>query len=88
MQRFLRVESVNFAPVTGATIPAQAMRIAVTQQDGSEQHEVIYLSKDEQQHAKKITEELRSALGSDHRIALSALSKLTWELLEIRNEQR
>jgi hypothetical protein len=88
VQRFLRVESVNFAPVTGTTIPAHALRIAVTQQDGSEQHEVIYLNKDEQQRAKKITENLRSALGSDHRIALSALGKLTWELLEAKNEQR
>lgn len=88
VQRFLHVESVHFSPVTGAMLPAQAIRIAVTQQDGSEQHEVIYLSKDEQQHAKNIAEELRRALGSDDRIALSALSTLTWELLETRNEQR
>jgi hypothetical protein len=86
VQRFLRVESVNFASGTDR-LPVDATRIAITQQDGSEQHEVIYLSKDEQLDAKKIAENLRRVLGSGDRITLAALSKITWEMLERKNER-
>jgi hypothetical protein len=88
VQRFLRVESANFESSAGARGTGQAMRIALTKQDGVERHEVIYLNSKEQQSVKKITEELLLWVGSDHRIALSALTKLTWELLDRRNEQQ
>lgn len=82
VQRFLRVESVNFRQTTGPKVSVEAMRIAVTKQDGSEQHEVIYLTKNEEEDARKIADELRFLLGPNHRIALSALGRLTWDLLE------
>jgi predicted dinucleotide-binding enzyme len=84
----LRVESANFESSAGTGGIGQAMRIAVTKQDGAERNEVIYLNSKEQQRVKKIAEELRLCVGSDHRIALSALTKLTWELLDRKNEQQ
>jgi hypothetical protein len=82
VQRFLRVESANFGSAASGRVSGPAMRIAVTQQDGAERNEVIYLSARDQERVKKMAEDLRIWVGPDYRIALSALCKLTWELLD------
>jgi hypothetical protein len=87
-QLFLRVESVNFGSNINAKSVGEAVRIAITKQDGTERQEVLFLTKKDQQEASRVAEGMRLFLGSNHSIALSALGKITWELLNAKDEQK
>ena len=80
-----RVESVNFVPKKKAASSA-SFRISITQRDGIEKDQVVYLSPHEEEAAKVLEEHLKSFLGNNNRVALSALSRLAWDFLGNHNE--
>jgi hypothetical protein len=80
-----RVESVNFKPANRTNTNA-SVRIAITQRDGIEKEEVIYLTNQEEQSAKDLEDKVKKLLGSNKRVALSALSRLAWQFLGDRND--
>ncbi len=80
-QKFRRVEAVNF--VKGQDNQSKtAVRISITQKDGAEKDDVVYLSPSEEKQASLVEQQLRDCVGNNPRIALSALSRLAWRLLE------
>jgi hypothetical protein len=87
-QKFLRVESVSFAPAEKTRVAANAMRIAVTKKDGCELQEVIYHSKSEEEVVRQIRDSVRSLFGQNRRLALAALGELSLEILEDGKRQQ
>jgi hypothetical protein len=87
-QKFLRVESINFANPKKADVATNAVRIAVTKKDGSELQEVVYISKSEEEEVRRITDSVRSFFGKNRRLALATLSKLSLEILENGEQQQ
>jgi hypothetical protein len=80
-QKFRRVEAVNFTHGKDSQ-PKTAVRISITQKDGAEKEDVIYLSPNEEKEATLLEQKLRECSGANHRVMLSALSRLAWKLLE------
>jgi hypothetical protein len=87
-QKFLRVESVSFAPAEKTRVAPNAIRIAVTKKDGSELQEVVYHSKSEEEAVKEIRHSVRSLFGQNRRLALAALGELSLEILEDGKRQQ
>lgn len=86
VQKLLRVESVNFSSGQNA-LATTAMRVAVTARDGSERDKVVYLSSNEEQDAKQTEASITKVLKVNDRIAVAALSRIIWRILENGNEQ-
>jgi hypothetical protein len=87
-QKFLRVESINFANPEKTGVATNAVRIAVTKKDGSELQEVVYISKSEEEEVRQVTDSVRSFFAKNRRLALATLSKLSLEILENGEQQQ
>lgn len=79
--KFLRVESVNFKDSRTAN-DKSAVKILITQRDGTEKEKVVYLSPKEETDAEEIEQQMKFLLQRNSRVALAALSRVAWSLLE------
>jgi len=81
VMKFRRVESVNFSGLDG-TKSKSAVRISITQRDGSEIEDVVYLSPSEEEDAMTLESKLKALETKNPRVMLAALSKFAWQLLK------
>ena len=59
-----------------------AIRIAVTQLDGTEKHEVIHFERDEERLIKDLQEEIASLICKNKKLGLAAASRAIWAQLK------
>ena len=78
--RFRNLESIAFKK-QGANDWAEAFRLALTREDGAEAQDVIYIETQEKDKVEEIEKLVRQALGTNHRLAMAALSKVLWQSL-------
>lgn len=79
-QQFRNLESIAFKK-HGAGDWAEAFRLALTKEDGSEAQEVVYVEKEERAAIDQIAEGVRAVLGSDRRLGMAAISKVVWQYI-------
>jgi hypothetical protein len=84
--RFRRVESIAFGFQKKAG-NEYAMRVAITQLDGSEVDNVIYVQKNEEGLVAEIEAEIALILNRTKRIGLAATARAFWNALSIREEE-
>lgn len=78
--RFRRVESIAFER-QGNRETESAMRLSITQQDGSEVEQVIYLAGDEQVRVLNIENQVAALLRDAPRLALAGTARALWNAL-------
>jgi hypothetical protein len=78
--RFLRVESIAFEK-RGRRDIELAMRLSITQRDGSEVDQVIYLAEDERTKVLDIEAQVSELLRLTPRAALAGTAKALWNAL-------
>ena len=78
--RFRNLESIVFKKGAAGEW-AEAFRLALTKEDGSEAQEVVFVEKDEQEEVDKLVEELQNVLGKKRHVGMAALSKVAWRRL-------
>ncbi|MBA4372847.1 MAG: hypothetical protein C0402_08270 [Thermodesulfovibrio sp.] len=78
--RFKRVESISFKS-KGKNNIGSAIRIAITQSDGTEVEQVVYLSKDEEAQADEIEAEVTAVIKKGKRVGLAAASRVFWKMM-------
>lgn len=79
--KFRRVEAINFSKFEGNKSKS-AVRIAITQRDGTEIENVVYLSPGEEEDAVLLEARLKALEAKNPRVMLAALSKVAWQLLK------
>jgi hypothetical protein len=82
--RFRRVESIAFK-TQKASASESAVRVTITQQDGSEVDNVIYVSKDEERRVAEIEAVITSLLKRTSRVGLAATARAFWKALAKKN---
>jgi hypothetical protein len=82
--RFRRVESIAFR-TQKASANESAVRVTITQQDGSEVDNVIYVSKGEEKRVAEIEAEITSLLKRTSRVGLAATARAFWKALAKKN---
>jgi hypothetical protein len=78
--RFRNLESIAFK-ARGKSEWAEAFRVALTKEDGSEVQEVIYVSKEDSEAVDQLAAALRAVLGADRRLGMAAISKVAWKYI-------
>jgi hypothetical protein len=78
--RFQHVERIAFA-APGFTADSRAFRLAVTQSDGTEVDQVLYLAESETEHAEALAQQMRALMQQNGRIGLAAASRAVWQVL-------
>ncbi len=78
--RFRNVESIAFKKC-GSNDWAEAFRVALTREDGSEAQEVVYVEKDDRDAVDQIAEKLLGVLGKHRRLGMAAISKVVWQYI-------
>lgn len=86
VEKFKRVETLKFASQEGSSF-ASAMRVGLTQVDGKERNEVIYLDRKEIKELPKLKEQIHKLLPSNRKLSTAALSELMWSLMEEQTSQ-
>lgn len=81
--RFRRVESIAFK-FQKKTGNESAMRVAITQLDGSEVDNVIYVHKNEEVRVAEVEAEIASILKRTKRIGLAATARAFWNALSLQ----
>ena len=81
VDKFKRVEALKFTSQDGSNF-ASAMRVGLTQIDGQERNEVIYLDKKEIKELPRLKKEIQGLLPSNRKLSTAALSELMWSLME------
>lgn len=74
IQRFKRVESTVFEKIKNPNA-LMAVRLGVTQIDGTENHEVVYCSQDDKISLSKIQKEIEKLIRENPRVGLFAVSQ-------------
>jgi hypothetical protein len=85
VSRFKRVESLAFT-TNKKTNNESAVRVTITQLDGSEVDNVIYVSKDEEKQVAKIEAHITSLLKDQKRIGLAATARAFWKAVSQSEE--
>lgn len=80
VSKFKRVESILFKSKGKYNI-GSAVRIAITQADGAEVEQVVYLSNDEKAQADEIEAEVTAVIKKDKRVGLAAASRVFWKMM-------
>jgi hypothetical protein len=83
--RFKRAESVAFAHESNPT--ANAIRIALTQSDGTEKQEVLYVDKSDQLQLEKLEIELRKFFSVNPRLGVAAATRAIWDHIKSSNDE-
>jgi hypothetical protein len=83
--RFRRVEALAFRSQK-RTDNETAMRIAITQLDGSEVDNVIYVSKDEESRITEVEAEITAIISRTKHIGLAATARAFWNVLSPSRE--
>ena len=78
--RLRRVESANFGLRQDAG-DGSAVRVAITQTDGEEVDQVIYISQEEESDVARLEAEVTQILKGHQRLGLAATSRAVWKLL-------
>ena len=86
IEKFMRVETLSFTGA-GGTQYASAMRVGLTQVDGKERNEVIYLDATEAAQLPKLKSKIKKLLPNDRKLSSAALSELMWGLMEEDNPE-
>lgn len=79
-RRFAKLESLNYQG--GGKHVEDSLRVAVTRNDGTEQDEVICLSKSEDAKVGVLENTIRHMLPDDKKISAAAMSRIIWDLLK------
>jgi hypothetical protein len=74
--RFAALESIAFA--TGRRPVAEAYRLSVTRNDGTESQEIVYVEGDNRLELAELTQQLHKIIGPN-RLGMVALSRFVWE---------
>ena len=82
---FRRVESIVFAK--GVAKGAIALRLAVTQPNGSEHEEIVHYSPDEETRLRELQNHFEAVLAQEERLGLAAASKAIWSSLERKRKK-
>lgn len=77
-QRFLRVESLTFTGHPQHHI-GRAVRLALTQPDGQEVEQILYVTPDQEGVTADLVERLSAIIVDGDRIALAAAAQVLWE---------
>jgi hypothetical protein len=85
--RFLRVESMSFKTRKSAHT-SSAVRVAITQIDGSEIDQVIYTTEDEEKAVLKLESQLTSMFRQNKKIVLAATARAFWKALSQEEEKK
>ena len=83
--RFLRVESIAFEK-RGDRPSESAMRLSITQRDGSEVDQVIYLAEEEYVKVLDIQTQVAELLHRTPRLALAGTARALWNALSRESE--
>lgn len=78
--QFRHLESIAFTKHRDSDW-AEAFRVALTREDGSEAQEVVYVEKSERHAVDQIRKELSAVLGNDRRLGMAAISEVIWEYI-------
>ena len=81
MGRFKRAESLAFSHVRKQP-GRSALRVAVTQQDGTEKHEVVHFDADEDDLLKAMEADIGAVMARNPRIGVAAASRAIWARLK------
>jgi hypothetical protein len=81
---FRRVESIAFDKLQGRYTES-AMRLSITQVDGSETDRVIYVAKGEETEVCEIEDRLTALLNNSPRVGLAAATRALWKVLSLEN---
>ena len=79
VRQFKRVEGFTFG--ANSDKETSALRLSITQQNGMEVEQVVYLSKDEESQAAKLESDFARLLGETKRVGLVAASRAIWKEL-------
>lgn len=85
ISRFRRVESIGFGRMK-RTNDQSAVRVTITQPDGSERDDVICVSQNEEAEVAEIEAQITSLLREQRRIGLAATARAFWKALRSEEE--
>jgi nitrate/nitrite-specific signal transduction histidine kinase len=80
VSRFERVERLTFAR-RGSSATGFAMRVAVTNVNGTERDKVIFTQKGEEERIRRVQRKLESVLLKNGNVELAALATVFWNAL-------
>ena len=80
--RFKRAESLGFKQSNSNKKHNNAIRVSVTQLDGSERQEVIHFDKDEECSLKELQNEIMALICKNKRLGVAAASRAIWSHLK------
>jgi hypothetical protein len=85
--QFIRVEAVMFNRTNKGHQKGDSVRVALTQLNGQERDQVIYLSPDEEVQAQEIEMEVSKLLNKHGRIGMAAATRVLWNMLNTSQEK-
>jgi hypothetical protein len=80
--RFKRAESLGFNSKSGKNQISNAIRIAVTQLDGTERQEVFHFEKEEERSLKELQNEISDLICKNKKLGLAAASRAIWSQIK------
>ena len=83
--RFSRVESIIFSK-TGNSKNGAGMRLSLTQSDGDELNNVIFIAQEDEDEIKKLKQSVSAMISKHKHIGLAAAYLAIWENLKINPE--
>ena len=81
VNQFRRVESTAFSAKTQRRDNQLAMRVAITNRDGSEVQQVVYVDPEEESRVTELEAKFSDLLGSEGRLGLIAATRAIWSRL-------
>ncbi len=84
--RFKRAESLGFSNKSGNKKSKNAIRVAITQLDGSERQEVFHFDKDEERSLKELQDEISALIVRNKKLGVAAASRAIWSQLKTGEE--
>lgn len=85
--RFRRVESMTFK-TRKSSVGGAAVRVAITQLDGSEIDQVIYTTEEEEKAVAKLESQLSAMFRQNKKIILAATARAFWKALSREEEKQ
>lgn len=82
--RFHRVESITFEKLRGQSTES-AMRLSITQIDGSEADRVVYVSKEDEVRVGEMENNLAALLSNSPKLGVVAATRFLWKVLSEEN---
>jgi len=86
VQRFKRVESTVFEKINNPHA-LNAVRLGITQVDGTENHEVVYCSVEDKTNLLEIQKKIEKLIGENPRVGLFAASQAILKAISKNNER-